>query len=886
MLVLYPTAGDYKKGGEIPIITLPTSLPGGKNVELNDFQWWAYSKDFDQWLKANPRSWQAESVDYSKFPDWVQLLKESQNSRLLGSLKSKGRVSSFNDYLNEETKQGDDPNHLGADALKLHYAYQKLIADKKIAEEFKVSVANEGDDKAIFTVIKDPKTGNDLDPSLYALRLKSVSTPESAKVRIFTIDETLPGGNLPDNANGESLFKSMAETGAQVLKYGAAGAAVWGGLKAVEYVGGGIFALRTLNKTVKGFMTRGAANQIAKKVTVSGFGGSTEEVVAAESGIFSKLLASPTGVFVKSAIGWPYYVGKGLYMGVKAATFAGEAAEGVGIFSRFSGGFAAALEGTNPIGLIIGAVTSIEKLWNWFSSNQAPRLGEVDSFAFGNFRPKDIKIGIPITVCWTQEAGGVWGVLSFVGLSNDTRTTMEIMKIADEGGNSLFILLQVNSKQMQKELQDHELTLISFADSENFERGFFDNDDLELTMQSIDHLDKLGAVYGFKGMCDWNELVTAYQASSSQYLVTDDAAPKTYDFHFTDSEDNVINVSGNIVTSEDLAKFSDSDMEDIFHMKDVKSAFTPSKASSDGGGTEVADSDVDVSTELTGAGVSESHNFKFSGNLLEGGSIVSFGSFNSINEEDVDATIKASNAELAPKASTEAENSKEIELSPEQKSGPAKIAVYLVQSKEYADPKLRGKFSTGKFTNFTVPTVAYTAEPETPIDVQPNTVEQLDNAKAGIFTFKEEQDAPVVDKPKEEPKKDDDTDKKETGKDDKTDKKEIDKDYYVSVKPDDVNIKNKRHSTNIIDNSEEGGVNLFDKFLTNVQKETLKIENWKSITSAKAFYDNKGDVIEVKLMNRYAPWGDRKRRYKVTDGESFQVAKQFIEDTKDRIKYE
>jgi hypothetical protein len=387
-------------------------------------------------------------------------------------------------------------------------------------------------------------------------------------------------------------------------------------------------------------------------------------------------------------------------------------------------------------------------------------------------------------------------------------------------------------------------------------------------------------------MCDWNELVTAYQASSSQYLIVDDAAPKTYAFHFTDSEDNVINVSGNIVSSEDLAKFSDSDMEEIFHMKDVESAFTPAKISSDTQGTEVADSDVDVATELTGAGVSESHNFKFSGNLLEGGSIASFGSFTSINEEGIDAAVKTSNSELAQKASEKEEDPKEIELTPEQKSGPAKIAVYLVQSKEYADPKLRGKFSTGKFTNFTVSTNAYTAEPETPIEVQPNTVEQLDNAKAGIYTFKEEAEAPVVDKPKEEPKKDAEDDKKETDKDDKTGKKETDKDYYVSVKPDDVNIKNKRHSTNIIDNSEEGGVNLFDKFLTNVQKEALKVENWKSITSAKAFYDNRGDVIEVKLMNRYAPWGDRKRRYRVTDGEPFQVAKQFIEDTKDRIKYD
>jgi hypothetical protein len=58
------------------------------------------------------------------------------------------------------------------------------------------------------------------------------------------------------------------------------------------------------------------------------------------------------------------------------------------------------------------------------------------------------------------------------------------------------------------------------------------------------------------------------------------------------------------------------------------------------------------------------------------------------------------------------------------------------------------------------------------------------------------------------------------------------------------------------------------------------------VTFVKEFYDNRGDVIEVKIMNRYAPWGDRKRRYKATDGEQFELAKKFASEVKDRIKYE
>ena len=83
-----------------------------------------------------------------------------------------------------------------------------------------------------------------------------------------------------------------------------------------------------------------------------------------------------------------------------------------------------------------------------------------------------------------------------------------------------------------------------------------------------------------------------------------------------------------------------------------------------------------------------------------------------------------------------------------------------------------------------------------------------------------------------------------------------------------------------------GGVNLFDTILTTRDKEALKIENWKTITFAKEFFDDKGDTTEVKFKNRYAAFGDKTRKYRVTDGEAFELAKRFVDQTKDRIKYE
>jgi hypothetical protein len=111
-------------------------------------------------------------------------------------------------------------------------------------------------------------------------------------------------------------------------------------------------------------------------------------------------------------------------------------------------------------------------------------------------------------------------------------------------------------------------------------------------------------------------------------------------------------------------------------------------------------------------------------------------------------------------------------------------------------------------------------------------------------------------------------------------------DYYIKVDPKDVQIKDRRSSTVIKDNSVTGGINLIDKFLTDKDKEVLGIQNWKAITFAKALQDNRGDVVEVKLKNRFAAFGDKTRRYRVTDGESFQIAKTFASEVEDRIKYE
>ena len=170
--------------------------------------------------------------------------------------------------------------------------------------------------------------------------------------------------------------------------------------------------------------------------------------------------------------------------------------------------------------------------------------------------------------------------------------------------------------------------------------------------------------------------------------------------------------------------------------------------------------------------------------------------------------------------------------------------------------------------------------------MEANFDEELIDPKRGIYTYvkpKEDEESKinVITQPSEE-------DDKEEGKTDKDgeETKKSDGEDEIKTSPDDVIIKDRKSSTIIRDRNFKDGVNLIDEVLTPREKEILKIENWKSISFAKEFRNNRGDVVEVKLRNRYASFGDKSRKYQIVDGESFEVAKKFVQEVKDRIKYE
>jgi hypothetical protein len=126
------TVGGEEPGSEeniFPLMNLPLTLEG-EEMELNDFQWWAYSDKWQKWLDANPREWQAESED-RRFKKAESILEGAANfsnpvydyvGDQIKNLVSGNKVQNFSSYINEAADEDSDIN---AEALR---KFQKLNA--------------------------------------------------------------------------------------------------------------------------------------------------------------------------------------------------------------------------------------------------------------------------------------------------------------------------------------------------------------------------------------------------------------------------------------------------------------------------------------------------------------------------------------------------------------------------------------------------------------------------------------------------------------------------------------------------------------------------------------------------------------------------------------
>ena len=888
MIILLAKDGKYSIGNDFPIFTIPLKMDGATSQSLEDFQWWAYSSDFRKWLEKNPRQWVADSEDMSKYADGdiSQIIRESLGGSGYSLDKAireineyldneENRVATFSDFKSsaifEDDSKKSNVKEGEEKAVKLAFSYNKLLSEGKL-EDYAVADQSPGKDKAVFLCLEDAESGENRLETLDAYKIAplEISNPD-AKFRLFEIKDRIISGPLPEDATGPTMAQEALNKGIQYGVYAVAAGGVFAGIK---YLGQGI-ALRQAWKGVKFLRTGKDTVKSTKYLRM---------LVTTKNGLKSIWGA----VSPMKAISFWGKIGKAGVEGAKLQRALG-AMEGAGLVAKAAGmvkgfvtgakaaaGTAKAAEWTNPIGWALLAIGAVGSAWNWYSGNQAPRLGQVEDFAKDAFDPKSIKIGVPITICWSQPAGG-WGIAISFLFNNETRTTMELVKVAERNGKSIFILTQINAKEIQKQIADYDITLLAFDNSDVVETGWIDNEDLDFDMLSIKQ--DLNSLFNFQGACDWNLFQDEFNKAQSTLLVSDPNAPDEYEFHFSDSEDNIINVVGTKVSTEELSKYSDEDINRIFGVTISKE--TESRLKTQEGG-EKKEKEAEVMDSLK-------HNYP--SGLLESQVITKFSDFKRnaygvLEAEGGVADAAATVAKGNPKEGSDDADSKTKSmpaLTPEQMSGPAEIAIYLVTERDYADPKLRGKYETGEFTNFLLDPKDWEARNGASIEVDPNTDEILEDSVRGLYTYveKKEEEKPVV---KDEVQDaDDDDNKPEEEKPEPVVKQD---DYYITVSPEDVEIKNRKSSTVIKDTSLAGGINLFDTMLTPQEKEALKIENWKTVTFAKENRDNKGDIIEVKLKNKYAPFGDKSRKYRATDGEAFEIAKKFVEQTKDRIKYE
>lgn len=905
-VIILPKNTEYVLGNDFPIITIPMTMENAESSSFEDFQWWAKSDDFANWLKANPRQWVADSEDLSKYTgNLTEYLRECRERYDEESLISESNVISFADFermvsesahLFEDgdaapvSASGDDQTTV-KDAVKFHFAYNSLKSKGILKESTTAEQIATGDAKAVFLVLEDPESKENLLETLKAYKMEGYAeTSAESKFTLINTTEMVPGGPVSIDDTPEDIIGRVVQDATILATTAGAGVLIFGALK----IAGGAIGTRVLLKTIQGFSPASAAARAAA-AAAPGFwskaGKFTSGKIKSIWGIAKEMaILKNTRIAVQAA-------SRG-FKGAKAAYTLGKVGVGAAVkaFGKgFSRGFTKAGGKAIPfVGEVLMVIDAVGSIWNWYSNNQAPRFSEVESFAHISMNPGEIPIGVPITVCWSQPAGG-WGgaAVSFL-FSNETRTTCELVKIAVKDNDSIFILTQVNSKEVQKQLASHDIVLIALDNSdivndqaEDATNPFvkiaksiqrtFDNEDMDFKLSFVDGIDKVAALFNFQGICDWSAFMTEYNNSSDQLILSDENAPGTYQFYYTDSEDNIINVAGRLITSEELANMSDSDLEKVFYPTEGgEDVFGKIKKK---GEEEV----VEESEDFNSAGLSV---------LMESSDVItSFSDFNSSLTKANLGIFEVDEPEGNPEEGTgdvdaQGPGSDTASLSTEDKMEPAKVAIYKVTDREYANPSLR-KYKAGVFTQFILTGESYEAKANESIGVDVNTTgEDLEDPKRGVYAYKRKEDTPipvVIDDPNKD--KNDDLKRDQQPDLEKTEDKPDDN-YFLKADPKDVEIKDKRNSTVIRDKNVGGGINIMDEFLDNKKKEILGIPDWKAISFAKSMMDAKGEVTEVKLKNRFAAFGDKTRRYSVTDGEKFEIAKKFAEEVEARIKYQ
>jgi hypothetical protein len=925
MLAIIPNV-KLKKGDPFSMVDIPLNVKGKsedgteqyyyEKTTLEDFQWWAYSEDWDRWFASSGRNWSADESEQYQSPS-ADLIKEWAKDHV----KDGKAIKSFEEFVNEslakskgedryegqgyyvvteedgtrmlyyydQINEGGDTEGAGEltkeKIIKFTYAYNYLKSQNAISEEFDMSTLTAGDLKAVFVVPSSAKTDEEKSFSLQCLRLKPKKGFGASSGRLGEIDLLYPGPiEIPAEYTSDAIlntfFKSVQALGVGVLGTLAMGSSIWGVATVAGAIGGPILIMNIFNNMRFGNVVKGLADAKDAKAVAALKNLKAYQRNAAKMG-------RGLGWFGRAFkwIGSGFGVGKGFTAASKVWKATKTASTGIRVlktvtaFGKGVSKAASAAKLTNPVGWILLGVDAIGSLINWNSDNQAPTPGEaIEEFnGKDTFSPRQIKIGERITLCWSQPMEGLgWAAAAFfVSNVGETRTVLDMTKFADSNNYSYFAVLSANSKWLNNEIQDSLMLIFAFDNSTTLEQGIIDNDDADVFVAKVQSKtsDELGneipVPYNFSGICNWDTFEQAYNTRQETFFVADKDAPQIYNWNYEDVDGNVINVIGNLVTDEYLRDMDQQQMEELFlDGVDAETGSIIKPATSEEDETEADEIPAESPEETGETGMEDAETEE---GVNEGGRVhVSFHEFaKRLSEKNKIMEDNGSDP-------TESDSSPSVTLP--QSADPAVLAIYIcdpVKSKQYANPDFKGKDVTSVFSNFALAKDAYTASPGADIEfmVAVNSNDEIISPKAGHAKF----NAEVIKREEEE------IEKEEKEKENIAGAEGVQ--AGDKVEGEDIIIKKRRGATVIKDKDRDGGTDIMDLFVSDQDKVTLGIPGWEKVTMIKGVKNDAGEITKVVIRNKDASFGDRSRDYNPEDGNAFDVAKRILRDAETKIEY-
>jgi hypothetical protein len=849
------------EGNTFPLISLPINEPGSP-TELNDFQWWAYTDQWNQWLKKNPRAWTAESGE-SQLDKAEKIWEDLFNTPnpyaqffnfQISSISERGRLSSFDEFAKIYEEKESDASGITKNFIKLGYAIESLAKSGKMKADLSINEIKEGEKIAVIVDFRDEE-GTPIPESRQALRYTKIK--DVGKLSIGSIDYSIPIGEIKDDVG--SILKKVGEYAAAVLVGGVA----VGSLILVGQLAGGLAGAWALRKGFNGiYKNFSKSKSISNVVNKPGAWSSIKNFGSA---IFGRGTAGTVASAARTVLPSGAYVEGGLAYNAAGSALRGAASSSVkqaaartvaaGATRGGAGASLAAAEASNPVGWIVAAVTAIastgQQLYNWLSDKQAPRFSDVDDFAKGTFKPSEIPVGKPITICWTSDGGaGFWGgVLKVLTFSkDDTRTTMNVMKIGNFDNRSLFILTDVHSKSMEQTLKENDLILLAFDNGDSFERGYFDNDDLEFNTIAIPDMSQLMISTSFVGYCNWGEMQEAYKKAPDVPFYVPENAPSEYAFNYDNNKGERINVNGLLLSSSELEQMN---IEEL------------------------------LPTSTTVAASESFRDYKNYKLINENSKVFSFSEFSNSLILEADNEDAKSNKDIDDETvakwiddySNDSNVAKAEKIKSEQDESPygqVSMPVYKATEIQFVDPNSKGE--SPKFRYFIVGDESLEAEKDEAINVEVTSDDPVNVPRYGLASY-----APLP--PAGEEDEESDTEIEPIQAEDPEGNQ-----VFVTNR-EDVDIQQKRKSLVISDfeTDNEEDINIIDEFVTAADRKELGIEDWKNLTKITVRYDNKRSPIKVILRNKFGGF-DKVRRIKKGEA-GFKAAIDFIDKVKSGIKY-